>query len=103
MVNGTPFQPTSCRSGQAYGFVGVELTNAEGASLRFVQTPMNIPQVIYIASPGAPATLVGTCGVLSVQQMNSTINRITNIEGVVTPQCAGTINVAGSLRFANCH
>lgn len=103
MVNGTPFQPTSCRSGQAYGFAGVELTNAEGASLRFVQTPMNVPQVIYLASPGAPAMMVGVCGTMSVQAMNSRINNITNVEGTVSPQCAGPMTVAGTLRFANCH
>jgi hypothetical protein len=103
MVNGTPFQPTACRSGQVYGFVGVELTNAEGASLRFVQTPMNVPQVIYMASEGAPATVVGVCGGMSVRQTNTRINNVYNVEGVVNPQCAGTMTVAGSLRFANCH
>jgi hypothetical protein len=103
LLNGTPFQPTACRSGETYGFVGVELTNAEGASLRFVQTPTNVPQVLYFASEGAPAMVVGVCGAMSVRRTNTRINNVYNVEGTVTPQCMGPMTVSGSLNFANCH
>jgi hypothetical protein len=35
-LNGQPFVPTTCRSGQAFGFSGVEFTDQDGVRLRLL-------------------------------------------------------------------
>jgi hypothetical protein len=102
-VNGQTFMPTSCRSGEAASFTGVDLIAANGSIVRVVQTPMNIPQVLYMQSEGAQAVPVGACGTLTLRRTNTRINDIYNVEGSVSLQCAGAMTVSGSVRFANCH
>jgi hypothetical protein len=102
-VNGAPFEVSSCRSGQANGFMGVDLSNEAGATIRLVQTPMNVPQVLYLQGEGAQATMIGTCGSLTIRTQNSTINDIRNVEGNANLQCAGAVTIAGAMRFQNCH
>ncbi len=102
-VNGALFNVSSCRSGQANGFHGVDLSNESGATIRLVQTPGNVPQVLYFQSEGAPVTMVGMCGNLTIRTQNSTINNIRNVEGSAALQCTGPMNILGSMSFQNCH
>lgn len=103
-INGATFQPTACRSGEAFGFVGVELSDASGARLRLASTPSMQPMVYYFA-PGSPMPMpVGVCGTMSITRTNTRINNIYNIEGSVSLSCTGPAgNVFGAVTFANCH
>jgi hypothetical protein len=103
MVNGQPFVPTACRSGEPSSFRGVDLRDANGAIVRVVQTPANVPQVMYLASEDAVAVPVGVCGQLTLRRTNTRINGVYNVEGRVNLQCAGGMNIAGAVRFENCH
>lgn len=103
ILNGQTFQPTSCRSGEVSSFQGVDLINADGAIIRVVQTPMNIPQVLYLQNENSPATPLGTCGTMSFRRTNTRINNVYNVEGSASLQCAGPMNLSGTVRFENCH
>lgn|GEM_PF-1546334 len=102
LVDGEVFEPTSCRSGQANGFAGVDLIDNSRRTLRLVQSPTNQPQAILLA--GEQVVDVGLCGTLSVQRQDSTINDVTNVMGEARLACETTEHsVAGSVSFKNCH
>jgi hypothetical protein len=97
-----PFTPTSCRSGEVNGFMGVDLINDAGLTVRLVQSPANKPSLILI--DGANVTEFGECGQLTVQQQNSMVNEVTNVEGSGTLDCKTEAHsVSGTFSFANCH
>jgi hypothetical protein len=101
-IDGEAFEPTSCRSGQANGFAGVDLTDNSGRTLRLAQSPTNQPQAILLA--GEQVVDVGLCGTLSVQRQSSTVNDITNVMGEAKLECETTGHtVAGTVSFKNCH
>lgn len=101
-IDGESFQPTSCRSGQANGFAGVDLIDNAGRTLRIVQSPTNQPQAILIA--GQQVVDVGPCGTMALQRQNSTVNDITNVMGDATLKCeADGHTVEGAVSFKNCH
>lgn len=103
-VDGQPFALSSCRSGQVYGFVGVEVVSKDGAKLRMVQTPTGEAQAIYIAKGKSTGDEVGPCGAFQVSTQNSTINDVKNVEGSATLDCkAGGHTIKGSFTFSNCH
>ncbi len=103
-VDDGTFYPDSCRSGQALGFSGVELTGNLGNRLRLVSTPDGASQVFYFAKGAATGDAVGACGPLVVTRQNSTINSITNVEGHATLKCEGAGHkVEGTVSFSNCH
>ena len=101
-VDGKPFEPSECRSGQANGFAGVDLIDEGGRTLRIVQSPTNQPQAILIL--GSQTLDLGTCGSLTLARQNSTVNDITNVEGSATLSCkANDHSVEGTVSFKNCH
>ncbi len=102
-VEGEPFVPTACRSGEHSGFMGVDLIEeASDRTLRLVQTPANQPLAIWIA--GTETIELGPCGTLSIGYQNSTINDIRNVEGNASLECeAGERVVTGTVAFKNCH
>lgn len=103
-VDDKPFELSSCRSGEVYGFVGVELVSKEGAKLRFAQSPTGEAVAFYIASGNATGVELGKCGSFQVSQQNSTINDVKNVEGKGDVECSGNgHSVKGSFTFSNCH
>jgi hypothetical protein len=101
-IDGQPFAPASCRSGQVNGFAGVDLISDGGRTLRIVQTTTNQPQAILLE--GQQAADLGLCGSMSLTRQNSTINDITNVEGNATLKCeAAGHTVEGTVSFKNCH
>ncbi len=98
------FYPDSCRSGQALGFQGVQLTDVTGNRLRLVITPAGTSEVFYFAKGAETGDEVGPCGPLTVTRQNSTINDVTNVEGHATLKCeGGGHKLAGTVTFSNCH
>ncbi len=103
-VDGEDFALESCRSGQVYGFVGVEVVSKEGAKLRVAQAPTGEAVTFLIPAGASTGVEVGRCGSFSVSTQNSTINDVKNVEGEATLECEGSGHtIKGSFSFSNCH
>jgi hypothetical protein len=102
-INGAAFVPTSCRSGEALGFSGVELTNASGQRLRIASTASG-QGLVYLFPPNASVMMLGLCGPFSIERQSSRINNVYNVRGNATLSCVGLAGaVTGSVTFENCH
>lgn len=100
-VDGQPFHPSSCRSGQVNGFAGVDLID-DGRTLRIVQTPTTEPQAILLG--GEQVVDFGLCGSMSLERQGSTVNDIANVMGAATLKCeAAGHSIEGTVSFKNCH
>jgi hypothetical protein len=103
VIDGSSFKPTGCRSGEAFGFVGVELAISDGRKVRLAARADGQADAFLFQTSGNAITL-GACGPLTVEQQNSTINGITNVKGSATPDCqAGSHSLKGRVTFENCH
>jgi hypothetical protein len=100
VLDGAPFRPRECRSGQAYGFTGVELADEQGRRIRIAQEHDGTPATVYYPALSS----IGSCASLSLATQTSKINRIRNVEGSASLSCAGADHrVEGTVRFENCH
>lgn len=103
-VDGEDFALASCRSGQVYGFVGVEVVSKDGAKLRVAQAPTGEAVTFLIPADASTGVEVGRCGSFSVSTQNSTINDVKNVEGEATLECDGSGHtIKGTFSFSNCH
>lgn len=103
-VDGKAFVLDSCRSGQVYGFAGVEVVSKESAKLRIMQAPTGEAVAYYIGAGETTGVELGKCGSFSFSPQNSTINDVKNVEGKGDLQCeAAGHSVKGSFSFSNCH
>ena len=103
-IDDADFALESCRSGQVYGFVGVEVVSKEGAKLRVAQAPTGEAVAFVIPAGTSTGVEVGRCGSFHVSTQNSTINDVKNVEGEATLECEGSgHSIKGSFSFSNCH
>jgi hypothetical protein len=103
-IDGAPFQPVACRSGQAHGFAGVELYDAAGSRLRVAENLDGTPSTIYFPPGAAVGTNLGACGGVRAFTGTGVINGVQNLDGSVILRCSSTAPRAeGTLRFENCH
>lgn len=103
-VDGEAFSLKSCRSGQVYGFAGVEIVSDKGAKLRIAQAPTGEGVAFYIPPAAATGEEIGVCGAFKLSTQNSTINDVKNVEGEATLDCeAAGHKIKGSFSFSNCH
>ena len=103
-INGEIETATSCRNGAVYGFRGVELTLASGARLRIAATQTGEGSLVVSAAGRPTGVIVGPCGPFVIENQNSTINRVTNVEGSAELDCEREgFKVKGKLTFSNCH
>lgn len=103
-LDGQPFTPTECRNGSPLGFVGVELSDAQNRKVRLVAQPDGQAQAYVFAANAATGALIGKCGPLVLENQNSTVNKVKNIEGRATLSCTAKGGaLAGEITFANCH
>jgi hypothetical protein len=103
-VDGSPFAIKQCRSGQAFGFSGIELTDATGQRLRLLSNADGTCAAALFKADSATGDRLGQCGSLTMEAQSSRINSITNIKGTAKLACeAATHKVAGSIEFENCH
>lgn len=103
-VDGQPFVFDGCRSGRVFGFTGVVLEAADGRRVGIVQTPTGNPDVVVFAAGAEVGQKIPECGSFTVQNQNSTINDVRNVEGRAKLQCrGGGHEIEGEVTFANCH
>jgi hypothetical protein len=104
-VDGTSFVLDSCRSGEVYGFRGVEAVSKEGAKLRIMGTPAGGEAIAFYMAPGESTGVeLGKCGSFEVATQNSTINNVKNVRGQANLACeAQGHTIKGSFTFSNCH
>jgi hypothetical protein len=103
-VDGASFPIKTCRSGQAFGFSGIELADEGGRRLRLILNPEGTCRGALF-QPGADrGAALGECGTLSMTAQSSRINSITNVKGHAALKCSGDGHqVEGSVQFENCH
>ena len=103
-VDGAPFVPVACRSGQAYGGMGVEITDVAGRRLR-IGANLDGRAGAALFQPGAViGEDLGVCGPTTMWSQHSRVNGITNMAGTAILSCdSGRHQVHGQLLFENCH
>ena len=103
-VDGSPFAVEECRSGQAFGFSGIELKDATGRRLRLLANGDGTCTAALFKGDSPTGDRLGQCGTLEMQAQSSRINSITNIMGKAVLACEAVGHkVAGSIEFENCH
>jgi hypothetical protein len=103
-VDGSSFAVQQCRSGQAFGFSGIELTDATGRRLRLLANADGTCTAALFKGDSPTGDQLGQCGTLTMEAQSSRINSITNVKGTAKLACeAVTHKVAGNLEFENCH
>ncbi len=103
-VDGAPFAAQQCRSGQAFGFSGIELTDETGRRLRILANADGTCTAALFKGDSPTGDRLGQCGSLMMEAQSSRINSITNVKGKANLACeAGSHKVAGNVEFENCH
>jgi hypothetical protein len=103
-VDGEPFVPRVCRSGQAFGFRGVELTDEANRRLRLFINPDGTTAAALFKGDSPTGDRLGQCGALRMEAQSSKINNITNVRGTAQLSCkTDNHHVSGNLEFENCH
>ena len=103
-VDGASFAVAQCRSGQAFGFNGIELTDGAGRRLRLLANPDGTCAAALFKGDAATGDRLGLCGVLEMRAQSSRINSINNVMGTAKLGCEAVGHkVAGSVEFENCH
>ena len=73
-VDGSPFAAKLCRSGQAFGFNGIELSDEAGRRLRLLANADGTCTAALFKGDGATGDTLGPCGALRMQAQSSRIN-----------------------------
>jgi hypothetical protein len=103
-VDGSPFAVEECRSGQAFGFSGIELKDATGRRLRLLANGDGTCTAALFKGDSATGDRLGQCGTLTMEAQSSRINSITNLMGKAQLACEAVGHkVAGDIEFENCH
>lgn len=103
-VDGETFELDACRSGEVYGFVGVELAAKDGRRLRVVSTPTGAPVAVVMKAGNSKGVQLPDCGTFTVERQSSEINNVQNVEGKGDLDCeANGHSVKGAFTFENCH
>lgn len=102
-VDGKNFAIEQCRSGQAFGFNGIELVDATKRRLRLFANPDGSCAGAIFNDDSLTGDRLDQCGTLTMQAQSSRINSINNVKGTARLSCnTGTHKVAGSVDFENC-
>jgi hypothetical protein len=103
-VDGKSFAVAQCRSGQAFGFSGIELTDANGRRLRVLANPDGTCTAALFNGAAPMGDRLGQCGTLTMAAQSSRINSIVNLKGAANLSCEAVGHkVAGNVEFENCH
>ena len=103
-VDGSPFAVQQCRSGQAFGFSGIELTDASGNRLRLLANADGTCTAALFKGDSPTGDRLGQCGTLAMEAQSSRINSIVNVKGTAKLACeAVNHKVIGNVEFENCH
>lgn len=103
-VNGAPYSPATCISGQARGFPGVELVDENGARLRLATNVDGSASAAYFPAGSRFGENLGSCAAVRFEPGVGVVNGVRNVDGVGSFFCnAGQRHIHGSVRFENCH
>jgi hypothetical protein len=103
-VDDNDFAATLCRSGRAFGFYGIELTDSGGRRLRLFENPDGTCSAALFNGDSATGDGLGQCGVLTMTAQSSSVSGIRNLQGTAKLSCeTGAHKVAGNFEFENCH
>jgi len=103
-LDGKPFVVTGCRSGGAFGFSGIQLTDDAGTRIRLVAQVDGSTGVAVFAPNADRGDSLGACGTLEMHAQNSRINNVRNMEGNAKLSCSAVgRTLEGSVTFENCH
>jgi hypothetical protein len=103
-VDGSAFEVKECRSGQAFGFSGIEVTDATGRRLRLLANGDGTCTAALFKGDSPTGDRLGECGTLEMQAQSSRINSITNVMGKARLACEALGHkVSGGIEFENCH
>lgn len=103
-VDGALFAVQQCRSGQAFGFSGIELANAAGDRLRLLANADGTCSAALFKGDSPTGDRLGQCGTLAMEAQSSRINSIVNVKGTAKLSCeAVNHKVIGNVDFENCH
>jgi hypothetical protein len=103
-VDGSAFAGAQCRSGQAFGFSGIELTDTTGRRLRLLAHPDGTCEAALFKGDSPTGDRLGQCGTLAMEAQSSRINSITNVKGSAKLECEAVAHkVTGNVEFENCH
>jgi hypothetical protein len=103
-VDGATFGVNQCRSGQAFGFSGIELSDATGRRLRLLANADGTCSAALFKGDSSTGDRLGQCGVLTMEAQSSRINSIVNVRGTAKLSCeAVNHKVSGTVEFENCH
>lgn len=96
-IDGETHTFTSCRSGAAYGFRGVELTARSGLRLRIAATASGEGSVVVLRRGSTTGREIGPCGALTL------VEKKRSVEGRATLDCtAAGATIKGTVRFDDC-
>lgn len=79
-VDGAPFVARQCRSGEAFGFYGIELTDTANRRLRVYPSADGTCAVALFKGDAATGDAIERCGSLTMEKQSSRINSITTSE-----------------------
>ena len=103
-VDGSTFEVKQCRSGQAFGFSGIELTDKSGNRLRVLANADGTCSAALFKGDSPTGDRLGQCGTLAMEAQSSRINSIVNVKGTAKLSCeAVNHKVSGTVEFENCH
>ena len=103
-LDGSHFAIQQCRSGQAFGFSGIELSDGAGNRLRLLANADGTCTAALFKSGSATGDQLGQCGTLTMEAQSSRINSIVNVKGTAQLSCeAARHKVSGNVEFENCH
>ena len=103
-VDGSAFEVKECRSGQAFGFSGIELRDAADRRLRLLVNGDGTCTAALFKGDSPTGDRLGQCGSLDIQAQSSRINSITNVMGKAQLACEAVGHkVSGNIEFENCH
>jgi hypothetical protein len=103
-VDGAKFDASECRSGQAFGFSGIQLEHADGRRLRMIARADGSMELAVFPAGSDKGELFGECGTIVMEAQNSKINGIKNLEGTAQLACVKDgREIRGTVRFKNCH
>lgn len=103
-VGGEKFEPTECKNGVSFGFMGVQLSDKDGRRIRLAPNPDGTVAIMLFDKGQDVGNTVASCGTMALAQQNSEINGVKNVKGKATLACGeGPGEIKGSISFENCH
>ena len=102
-VDGEPYHPSECRSGQGEEFFGVDLRDDSGRMLRLLVEPDHSGSAFYFADENGSAVDFTRCVDLSIERSDNDKYGQYTVDGAATVDCErGLYRIRGAVDFDGC-